>query len=162
MRPVETLLNVLRTCFGTFPDGRRGANGQYTMADFGMSAFSVFFMQIPSFLAHQRRLEEGHGRSNCQSLFGMGKIPSDNRIRDMLDPASPELLNPAFFEIASQLQHAKGGLEAFRRLGDHVLIALDVRKSIAHSTLNCNEAFRRQRRRPRWEFCSRAPFWDGS
>ena len=83
MRPVENLLNVLRTCLETFPDGRRGANGQYSMADFGMSAFSVFFMQSPSFLAHQRRLEEGHGRSNCQSLFGMGKIPSDNRIRNM-------------------------------------------------------------------------------
>src|SRR5208282_6302099 len=108
MRPLENLLGSLRTCLETFPDGRRGANGQYSMADFGMSAFSVFFMQSPSFLAHQRRLEEGHGRSNCQSLFGMGKIPSDNRIRDMLDPASPELLNPVFYEITSQLCQAKG------------------------------------------------------
>ena len=66
----------LRACFETFPDGRRGANGQYSMADFGMSAFSALFMQSPSFLAHQRRLEEGHGRSNCQSLFGMGGSPA--------------------------------------------------------------------------------------
>jgi hypothetical protein len=28
-------------------------------------------MQSPSFLAHQRRLEEGQGRSNCQTLFGL-------------------------------------------------------------------------------------------
>ena len=101
MRLLDDLLSSLRTCFETFPDGRRGANGQYSIADFGMSAFSAFFMQCPSFLAHQRRLEEGHGRSNCQSLFGMGKIPSDNRIRDMLDPALPGLLNPVFFEIGS-------------------------------------------------------------
>jgi len=40
-----------------------------------MSAFSVFFMQSPSFLAHQRLLETGHGRSNCASLFGISKIP---------------------------------------------------------------------------------------
>jgi hypothetical protein len=31
------------------------------MADIGLSAFSMFFMGSPSFLAHQRRLEEGVG-----------------------------------------------------------------------------------------------------
>jgi hypothetical protein len=34
----------------------------YTMTDIGLSAFSIFFMGSPSFLAHQRALEEGHGR----------------------------------------------------------------------------------------------------
>jgi hypothetical protein len=39
------------------------------MADFGMAAFSLFFMQSPSFLEPQRRIEQGSGRSDCQSLF---------------------------------------------------------------------------------------------
>ena len=58
-----------------------------SMADIGMAAFSVFFMQSPSFLAHQRQLCEGvgQGRSNCEPLLGMTSIPSDNHIRDMLD-----------------------------------------------------------------------------
>ena len=123
MRLQDDLPGSLRTCLEAFPDGRRGANRQYSVADFGMSAFSVFFMQSPSFLAHQRRLEEGHGRSNCQSLFGMGKLPSDNRIRDMLDPAPPELLNPVFFELMPRLEREKGGLDVFRRLEGHVPIA---------------------------------------
>jgi hypothetical protein len=61
------------------------------MADIGTAAFSVFFMQSPSFLAHQRQLAQraGHGRSNCETLFGMTKIPSDNHIRDMLDGVAP-------------------------------------------------------------------------
>jgi hypothetical protein len=46
-------------------------------------------MQSPSFLAGQRQFEVGHGHSNCTALFGIAKIPSDNHIRDMLDPASP-------------------------------------------------------------------------
>jgi hypothetical protein len=29
------------------------------MVDVGMAAFSVFFMQSPSFLAHQLRLQQG-------------------------------------------------------------------------------------------------------
>ena len=95
------------------------------MGDIGMAAFSVFFMQSPSFLAHQRRFEEGHGRSNCETLFGLAKIPSDNHIRHMLDPASPDLLHPVFAELVEQLGQAEGGLDVFRRLGGHVLIALD-------------------------------------
>jgi hypothetical protein len=38
------------------------------------------------FSPHQRHLAQGagHGRSNCETLFGITKIPSDNHIRDML------------------------------------------------------------------------------
>ena len=45
------------------------------MADFGLSAFAMFFMQSASFLSFQRTLEKGQGRSNCQTLFGIEKIP---------------------------------------------------------------------------------------
>jgi hypothetical protein len=85
MGPLETLVGSLRRCCEGFPDKRHGTNASYGMADIGLAAFSVFFMQSPSFLAYQRHLEEGHGRSNCESLFGLTKIPSDNHIRAMLD-----------------------------------------------------------------------------
>jgi hypothetical protein len=86
VRLLETLLGSLRGCLAGFPDQRRGMNTTYDIADIGMAAFSVFFMQSPSFLAHQRQLHEGHGQSNCASLFGFPKIPSDNHIRNMLPP----------------------------------------------------------------------------
>ena len=82
---LEHLFDSVARCVDTFPDSRRGRNARYPMRDIGMAAFSVFFMQSPSFLAHQRLLEQGHGCSNCTSLFGMAKIPSDNHIRAMLD-----------------------------------------------------------------------------
>ncbi len=43
----------LRTTFETFSDRRTGMNTNYTMTDAGLSAFSVFFMQSPSFLDFQ-------------------------------------------------------------------------------------------------------------
>jgi len=82
MRLLETLLGSLRGCLERFPDKRRGINTTYGMGDIGMAAFSVFFMQSRSFLAHQRHFEQGHGRSNCTSLFGIAKIPSDNHMRE--------------------------------------------------------------------------------
>jgi hypothetical protein len=60
----------------------------------GFRRFPCFSCESESFLSYQRRLEKGHGTSNCHSLFGMKKIPTDNYIRLMLDPVSPESLQP--------------------------------------------------------------------
>jgi hypothetical protein len=144
MGPLERLLASLRQSCGTFPDKRHGTNVSYGLADIGMAAFSAFFMQSPSFLAHQRHLEEGHGRSNCETLFGMTKIPSDNHIRAMLDPASPSLLYPVFADVLKELE-AANGLPAFRRLGQHVLIALDGTEYFCSKKLHCPHCSRRER-----------------
>src|ERR1700738_1463206 len=77
--------------------------------DGGSRAFGV----RPVFHA-KRALEKGHGRSNCQSLFGIEKIPSDNYIRDMLDAADPALLQPCF-ERLEQLLAAPPLRAAFGR-----------------------------------------------
>jgi hypothetical protein len=45
------------------PDKRRGTNSTYGIADFGMAAFSAFFMQCPSFLEHQKQLENEPGEA---------------------------------------------------------------------------------------------------
>jgi hypothetical protein len=90
MKILDRLIGSLRGCCQLLPDIRRGGDARYTMADIGLSAFSLFFMQSPSFLAHQRRLEEGQGRSNCQTLFGLDRIPSDNHVRALLDPVDPD------------------------------------------------------------------------
>jgi hypothetical protein len=134
---LDSLLGSLRGCLAGFPDKRRGMNTTYSLGDIGMAAFSVFFVQSPSFLAHQRQLEEGHGRSNCASLFGIAKIPSDNHIRDLLDPASPTLLHPVFAEAVDQLRRIDGGLNVFRRLGGHVLIALDGTEYHCSQKIHC-------------------------
>jgi hypothetical protein len=145
VRPLDSLLGSLRGCLERFPDRRRGLNTRYGMADIGMAAFSVFFMQSPSFLAHQRQFEAGHGRSNCASLFGMRKIPCDNHIRAMLDPASPDLLHPAFAATLEQLGRIDGGLEVFRRLGGRVLIALDGTEYHCSRRIHCRHCSTRLR-----------------
>jgi len=137
MRLLETLLESLRGCLDGFPDKRRGINTTYSMGDIGMAAFSVFFMQSPSFLAHQRHFEQGNGCSNCASLFGIAKIPSDNHIRDLLDPATPDLLHPAFAETIEQLRLIDGGLDVFRRLAGRVLIALDGTEYHCSKKIHC-------------------------
>ena len=145
MGVVDAMLGSLRGCLEGFPDKRRGLNVTYPMVDIGIAAFSVFFMQSPSFLAHQRRFEEGYGRSNCESLFGLSKIPSDNHIRDMLDPASPDLLYPVFADAVEQLAGIEGGLDAFHHLGGLVPIALDGTEHHCSQKIHCRRCSTRLR-----------------
>src|SRR5450631_4205749 len=115
------------------------------MADIGLSAFSVFFMGSPSFLGHQRALSEGHGRSNCQTLFGMTAIPTDAYIRQMLDGAPPEAFDPVFFNTVE----TEGVLDPFRRLGGpgdgRVLIALDGTEHFCSRKIHCPRCSTRKR-----------------
>jgi len=142
---LPTLLGDLRQCFESFPDPRRGQpNAIYSMVDIGMAAFSVFFTQSPSFLEYQRQMKEGHRRSNCETLFEMDRIPSDNHIRAMLDPASPAQLHPAFAAVVDALRKP-GALDDFRRLGGHTLIALDGTEYHCSHEIHCEQCSHRLR-----------------
>jgi hypothetical protein len=144
MELLPSLLAGLRAVCAAFPDARKGRGGNIAMADFGLSAFALFFMQSASFLAFQRAVEKGQRRSNCQTLFGIGKIPSDNYIRDMLDGADPGLLQPCF-ERMEQLLAAPPLRQAFARLGDRILIAWDGTEYFCSQKLGCPHCLRRKR-----------------
>ena len=121
------------------------------MADIGLSAFSLFFMQSESFLSYQRRLEEGQGSSNCQTLFGIKKIPTDNHIRTVLDEVSAEALQPSFEQMLEVLQQQKG-LGAFQRLGGRTLIALDGTEYFCSQKLGCAHCLTRNRSNGKTEY----------
>jgi hypothetical protein len=118
------LIGHLRTVLAEQPDGRTGQNLSYEMEDFGLSAFSVFFTQSPSFLAHQKAMQAARGQNNAQSFFEIQAIPCDNQIRQMLDPVPPQAIYPVYDQIYDSLR-AQGILETFRAVHDSTLIALD-------------------------------------
>src|SRR5271157_5003090 len=144
MKLLPSLLSGLRATCATFPDSRKGRGGNIAIGDFGLSAFAMFFMQSASFLAYQRTLEKGHGLSNCQTLFGIGRIPSDNYIRDMLDEADPVLLQPCFERIEALLCEPPMR-QAFGRLGGRTLIAWDGTEYFCSQKLGCPHCLTRKR-----------------
>lgn len=144
MKLLPSLLAGLKAVCAAFPDPRKGRNGNIAMADFGLSGFSMFFMQSASFLSFQRTLEKGQGRSNCQTLFGIEKIPSDNYIRDMLDEADPALLQPCFERMENLLTEPPMR-QAFGRLGGRTLIAWDGTEYFCSQKLQCPHCLTRKR-----------------
>ena len=75
---LDSLLASFRQAASALPDTRPGSNKRYSLADAACSALAPFFMQDPSSLAFQRRMQDTEARSNCQSLFSIQRIPSDN------------------------------------------------------------------------------------
>lgn len=134
-----SLINRIRETFETLPDGRSG-NGvyqKYSLSDAALSAFSVFFMQSPSFLAHQRTMQKERGRNNAQSLFGVYRIPSDNQIRNLLDPVPPEVLWPLYRGLLKGVEQS-GRLGDFQVLDGTVLVALDGVEYFSSQKIHCD------------------------
>jgi len=132
----DEIVTSFRQVLSSLPDKRTGKNTRYGMEDAALSAFSVFFTQTPSFLAYQRMMEGSKGNSNAQSLFGVHQIPSDNHIRDLLDPVKPENIFPVFEEVLQVLDQ-QGQLESFRSVEDTLLIALDGTEYFSSSQIHC-------------------------
>ena len=132
----DKLVGQFRLIVQQFPDNRTGENSIYSMEDASLSAFSVFFMQSPSFLEYQRRMEQNKGRSNVQSLFGAHQIPSHNQTRNLLDGVAPRHSYPIFSHIVKELERT-GHLEQFRSLNNDLLVPLDGTQYFSSHKLNC-------------------------
>ena len=132
----DQLVKGFRRVVGAFPDQRTGTNTSYSMEDFASSAFSVFFTQSPSFLTYQRSMEKAKGQSNAQSLFEIEQIPTDNQIREMLDPVSPRELFPVYDNLYQALKE-QGVLNGFKGVHDTTLIALDGTWYFSSEKIHC-------------------------
>jgi len=132
----DNLADKFQQRLGHLPDHRRGKNISYRIKDAALGAFSVFFTQSPSFLAHQRAMETSKGRSNARSLFQIEQIPCDNQIRALLDPLTPRHLYPLFDEIVLALEQA-GQLEPFRVLNGQLLVSLDGTGYFSSKAIQC-------------------------
>ena len=107
-----------------------------------MSAFAVFFMQSPSFLAGQQEMQERKGGSNAGTLFGIENIPSSSQIRNLLDGLSPDVFERDFDWVHEQLG-AAGQKARFADHGGTQLIALDGLTFFQSKKVSCPECQKR-------------------
>jgi len=133
----DQLVDQFRERLAAMPDKRTGSNSRYSMEDIGMSAFSVFFTQSPSFLAHQKAMQEKKGANNAQALFQIGDIPTDNHVRDMLDPVQPEKLFPVYDSVYEALAQ-NGILDTFQGVHNTRLVALDGTWYFSSENIHCD------------------------
>jgi hypothetical protein len=132
----QEMVHFSRQSLEKAPDYRIGKNSQYEIADAGLGAFSAFYMQSPSFLAHQRDMQKRKGQNNARSLFEMETIPSDGQIRNLLDPVEPSYLRTPFWGIYERLQEGKY-LDDYRSVGGALLLSFDGTQYFSSQKIHC-------------------------
>jgi hypothetical protein len=135
---LDSLVKRIKQRFGEFPDVRKGKNKQYDLVDAGMGAFSVFFTQSPSFLAHQEDMKRRKGSCNAESLFGLEQIPSDNQIRALLDPVAPSNVSAVFRDVYQRLERT-GVLQDYRSHANSILVAMDGTQYFSSQKIQCDQ-----------------------
>jgi hypothetical protein len=139
---INRMIKNLKATMQQFPGLRTGKNTQYEIVDAGMSAFSVFFTQCASFLEHQRNLKRTKGRSNAESLFDLSDLPSDNQIRNLLDPVEPGAMQSQYRNIFQSLDR-NGVLKKFRSYHNQLLVAIDGTEYFSSQQIHCDNCSHR-------------------
>lgn len=134
----------LKESWQNLPDFRKPNNNmRYTIADAALSAFSVFFMQSSSFLAHQREMRQRKRNDNGRTLFGIEQMPSDNQLRNLLDPMTPAHVHEDYEWVIDELEKA-GHLAPFRCYQGTYLIALDGLTYHSSTKIHCPNCSQRK------------------
>jgi hypothetical protein len=139
----DKLVSELRQVSSRLTDVRTGENGRYEMRDAAMSAFSVFFTQTPSFLEHQRDMRLRKGQSNAESLFALDQLPSDNQIRNLLDPVDPREVNAVYRSTFLELE-SNGLLEGYRSFAKQLLVLMDGTEYFSSTKIHCEQCNHRE------------------
>ncbi len=127
----DTLYALVREGFAKIPDHRDPRSG-IPLTDALMSAFAMFSLKDPSMLAFDQRRSDG----NLKRLFGIGQIPSDTQMREILDAVDPERLRDSFGDVFRQLQRGKA-LEPFAFYAGHYLLSLDGTGYFSSQKVHC-------------------------
>jgi hypothetical protein len=127
----DALFRMVRSGFNTILD-HRSPDAEISLADALMSAFAMFSLKSPSLLAFDKQRAEG----NLRTIYGIVGVPCDTRMREILDPLSPESLRPLFKSVFRQLQRGKA-LEPMAFLEDYYLVALDGTGYFSSTTIHC-------------------------
>ena len=134
----DALYHVVRNAFGQLPDHRH-EKATIPLADALSSAFAMFSLKDPSLLAFDQRRND----QNMKSLFGIGQIPSDTRMREILDPLAPDLLRPVFNDVFRQLQRGKA-LEPYVFHEGCYLLALDGTGYFSSNKVHCDSCLEKK------------------
>ena len=136
----DALLRSVQDVFCQIPDHRKG-DAEIPLSDALMSAFAMFALKSPSLLAFDKVRAE----DNLQSIYGIGRVPCDTSMREILDPVKPEHLRPAFKAVFRQLQRGRA-LEEMIFVEGHYLLALDGTGYFSSQEIHCDSCLEKHHR----------------
>lgn len=106
-------------------EDHRTIHPTYELRSVIMSAFAMFSLKDPSLLSFVENYETR--QENLKSIYKIEQIPTDNGIRNILDPVAPNNFLPVFKSILSdeRVEPILENHQCFNSLGGYTAIAVD-------------------------------------
>jgi hypothetical protein len=92
----DALFRNIHESFRDIPDPRTG-KPTVSLPDALMSGLAVFAFKDPSLLAFDQRRQRDE--ENLRMIFHVEHVPSDTRLREILDPVDPEQFRPTYRNV---------------------------------------------------------------
>ena len=127
----DPLVRQIRQRADQIPDSRTRSD-DYLLADAIMAGFAMFSLKDRSLLAFQGRRKD----ENMKRLYRLAEVPSDTRMRELLDPLEPDSLRSMFPDVLRQLQRGKA-LEAFVFHEGYYLLSVDGTEYFSSQKISC-------------------------
>jgi hypothetical protein len=144
----ESLLRLIYDLFKKVPDHRDPGRITFPLEDILMSGFAIFSLKFPSLLKFEDEIRNKRkGRSNLQTIYHVKDVPSDTRMREVLDEVDPSELRKPFTELFALAQRYKV-LEQFEFFEGQYLLSVDgsgyfisdkIHCDLCHRTVNQND-----------------------
>jgi len=99
----SSLIKVFSKVMGSLSD-KRAMNKSYSVHDTALCALACMYIQCPSLLSFQRKLESRIKRNNLKTQFEIRETPKESQMREILDDVPCGAYDPIFKEYLTRLQ----------------------------------------------------------
>lgn len=127
----DGLIRIIQQEFTKIDDPRE--DYEIPLKDALMSAYAAFALKYPSLLQFEKDKVKN---KNLKSIFGINIIPSDTRMREIVDLIETKCFRKIFKILFAQLQRGKV-LESYRVLGDYYIISGDGTGFFSSEHIHC-------------------------
>ena len=143
----------MRRCFERIGTGCRAGGESAGLPDVGSGDLRAEYPSLLQFERDARGLGEPSAREgNLRSLFGIGRAPSDSRMRERLDALDPEELRRPFKRLFALAQRG-GVLREYEWLGGRHVLSVDGTGHFSSPTVHCGNCCEKKRRDGSVEHC---------
>ena len=115
-------------------DDDRAFNASYALLDALKAAFAIYSLKVPS-LFQFRTMSQAEDH-NLSTVYQIGRIPSDNGLRKVLDGLDPAALRAGFAHLAQHVR-TSGLFKRYVVWQDYVAVSVDGVEHFCSKKVSC-------------------------
>lgn len=133
---IKNMIQIVHRLFEGIADWRTSGAVKISLPDALMSALAVFGLKCESLLQFDEGMSSYETEQNIKNLYLVSEVPSDTRMREILDQVDPKEIKKAL-KVLFALAQRDRVLEGYRLEDGSILISVDGTGFFSSKTIRC-------------------------